>query len=196
MLAEALKAKRIFPARDLRIDQQIETALSELRKMNERYHALKVELRRQVDWQPLEARVKETRARYEKEISAENLQAWMLAELALERAREILGPLYRRVAYGDEVQQRFASEFPDWKKKLLHAATLRLEKSKRDFETIRQQERERLRGENFNDEQIAQSPVVRRAQSVVDSWQYRIKCIETDLPVICWTQNVEAVLKR
>jgi hypothetical protein len=194
MISAALKAKRFFPAREKPLDEQLEAALAELRVMAERYNALSVTLRRQVDWQPLEARVKETKAAYEKDVTIENLHAWMIAELVCEKAKETLGHLYRRYAYGDETQQRFAAEFPDWKKKLLHAAQLRLEKSKRKLETITQQERDRL-GDGFDADEIAASPVVRRAQGVVDHWQFRIKNIEQSIIEVCWAENISGVLR-
>lgn len=187
----ATTLKNVLPGN---IDKKLADALSEIKRLNQRYCQIHGELAARCDWSGFDAKTKAASAEYERTHSPDDLERLVLAELVLGRVQEKLVPLHRAYAYNNGTAAAFAAEFADWRQKLFATCALKLEKAKAELAAITAAERERLSSEDFSEEELATSPVIKRAANVVRHLEYRLKAIQTDPPEIGWKQNVDDVL--
>lgn len=184
------KLRQVLPAN---IDKKLADAIAEVARLEQRWLAIKAEQARRCDWSSFESRAKAASSEYAKQPTPENLENVIFAEFVLDQAQSRLAHLRRAFAYGDGVAHQFVSENPDWRTKLSNACELRLQKAKARFETISAQEAQRL-GAGYSEDEITNSPVVRRAASAVRRCEFRLKKVATDPLEIAWSQNAGAVL--
>jgi hypothetical protein len=172
------------------IDKKLADALAEVRRLNLRYAAINNDLAKRVDLTYFDKRVTFASAEYARSQSPEDLERLVLAEMVLEPAQERIAGLRRAFAYGNAVFQQFANEFSTWRAVLATACELKLQSARAELERVTAAERERL-GDEFDDEELADSPVVKRADSAVRQWHSRLAGI-ANAPD--WSSAVRAVL--
>jgi hypothetical protein len=175
------------------IEKRLETALAKVRAFDHRRKEIDARWRAKVDTSALEGRLAAAEAKYRQSSSVEDLEAVALLELILEKVSDRIRGMRRAYQYGgDVIDNEFRKKCPNAFETLREVCRLRAEKVRIELEKIRESERKHL-GPTFDDEQLAQSPLVHRAQSEVDTWEARATAINSKGS---WQSQVVSVLEE
>jgi hypothetical protein len=196
MIATLKKARGVLmPDKREKLAAAIARSVDEVHRLDQQFAAIKTELSKRMDWTYFEEKRKAAASEYERSKLPEALETLLLSELLLEKAQERLAGSRRALLYGTAAQDEFVRQFPLWRDALAKPCRLKLQLAKDAFERVTAEEKKRL-GDEYDEEEIEQSPVVRRAADVVRRWEFRLKKIQSDASELAWGQNFAAVLER
>jgi hypothetical protein len=172
--------------------QKLDEVLSEIRSIEAKRQQIEKEMGRKSSVTYFTEKLQAAERRYLENGSDENLEAVLLAELVAQQARS-RSFMQNKINEWNNSEQQIRAQFPNWKNLLLKACDLRLAIAEGQLERTTTQERERL-GNDFEVEEIEQSPLVRRAHSAVRHWRTLRETIERDESETCWAHSVATVL--
>jgi hypothetical protein len=174
--------------------RRLDDSLREVRRLDEAHKAIEVHWRRRANMSYFVEKFQRAQQSYEQTQSNEDLEAVLLAECVMEKARQRAGIAQQQITFGI-ISEEFRSKYPDHCEALQKAVELQVRVAIAELNRIGAKETERLRAAGIDDaEDAKQSPIIKRAASEVEARESLLAKIKVTPIEDVWNQYASAVL--